>query len=179
MMTDTPVPAFRNEITVLYGTETGNCMRVSRRLWQQIKAAGLRARWLNTGKYRLPELSRERCLLVVISTYDDEEPPEDALAFMDFVMSAKAPRLPQLRYGVLALGATCYSAFCTVGLKLDARLAELGATRLVNVGLCDTEFDKVATPWIANTARVVSETCGVSALLPDRQVNVDQADVDG
>lgn len=179
MMTNTPVTAVGDEITVLYGTETGNGMRVSKRLWQQLEAAGLHARWLNTGKYRLPELSRERCLLVAISTYDDEQPPEDALGFMGFLMSSKAPRLLQLRYGVLALGATCYSAFCTVGLTLDARLAELGATRLVHVGLCDTEFERVATPWIASTTRVVSETFGVSALLSGRHAIVDRADVDG
>lgn len=179
MMTDTPVPAFGNEITVLYGTETGNCMRVSRRLWQQLEAVGLRARWLSTGEYRVQELPQERWLLVAISTYDDEQPPEDALGFMGFLMSSKAPRLPQLHYGVLALGASCYSAFCTVGLALDARLAELGATRLVNVGLCDTEFDRVALPWTANTTRVVSGTFGVSSILPGHHVSAGPADVDG
>ena len=160
MSENTGVPAAGDGITVLYGTETGNCMRVSKRLWQQLEAEGLHARWLNTGQYRLPELSRERCLLIAISTYDDEEPPEDALVFMGFLMSAKAPRLPQLRYGVLALGATCYTAFCTVGLTLDARFAELGATRLVDVGLCDTDFENTAAAWIAHTVHVVREKFG-------------------
>lgn len=162
MTTNPRIPAADHGITVLYGTETGNCMRVSKHLWQQLDAAGLRARWLNTGKYRLSELAEERCLLVAISTYDDEEPPEDALLFMGFLMSAKAPRLPGLHYGILALGASCYSKYCTVGLTLDARLAELGATRLVDAGLCDTDFESPAAAWIANTVRLVHQQFGGS-----------------
>ncbi|MGH8278866.1 MAG: flavodoxin domain-containing protein [Gammaproteobacteria bacterium] len=149
-------------ITVLYGTETGNCMRVSKQLWEQLAAAGVPARWLNTGKYRLQELTQERCLLVAISTYDDEEPPEDALVFMGFLTSKNAPRLPQLSYGVLALGATCYSAYCTVGIALDARLAELGATRLVDIGLCDMDFEAAASAWIARAVPLVHKQFGVA-----------------
>lgn len=150
--TDKVLPA----VTVLYGTETGNCMRVTRELHQELERAGVPNRWLNTGKYRLSELPRERCLLVAISTYDDEEPPEDALVFTGFLMSRKAPRLPQLDYGVLALGAKCYSQFCTVGIQLDARLAELGATRLLDAGLCDTDFEGTAKAWIAHATQIVT-----------------------
>jgi sulfite reductase (NADPH) flavoprotein alpha-component len=105
-------------------------------------------RTLSTGKYPLRELEKERLLYVVISTQGDGDPPDDARAFCDFVFGRRAPKVPELRYAVLALGDSSYPKYCEIGRALDGRLAELGAQRLIDRADCDVDFEPAAAPWI-------------------------------
>ncbi len=138
-------------LTVLYGSQTGNARRLAERIGQRASDAGLNVRVLATGDYPRQELAGERLLLVVISTQGDGDAPEDALGFMEFLGSRRAPALPALRYSVLALGDSSYPQFCATGRALDARLTELGAQRLAERADADLDIDPVATPWIDAT----------------------------
>ncbi|RZA27576.1 MAG: assimilatory sulfite reductase (NADPH) flavoprotein subunit, partial [Lysobacteraceae bacterium] len=89
----------------------------------------------------------ERLLYLVISTQGEGDPPDDAIGLVEFIAGKRAPRLPELRYAVLGLGDSSYADFCGIGRKLDARLAELGASRLFAVGEADLDIDRVALPW--------------------------------
>src|SRR5690606_37575277 len=53
-----------------------------------------------------------------------------------------------LRYGMIALGESVYEEFCAAGIKMDERLHELGATRLVDRIDCDYDFEVHAATWI-------------------------------
>ena len=90
--------------TVLYGSQTGNARRAAEALHARLEAAGLPARLLRADAYPLRELKDERLLYIAISTQGDGEPPDDALAFVEFLSGKRAPRLPQLKFAVLALG---------------------------------------------------------------------------
>ena len=135
-------------LTIVYGTQTGNSRLLSERLHRQAQDAGLAVRIVSTGKYPLRELEKERLLYLVISTQGDGDPPDDARGFCDYVFGKRAPKLPHLRYSVLALGDSSYPKYCEIGRRLDARLAELGGTRLVDRADCDVDFEADAGRWL-------------------------------
>lgn len=135
-------------LTVLYGSQTGNAKRLAEQLAQRAAAAGLAVNLLRTDTYPTRQLKNERLLYVVISTQGEGEPPDDARAWFDFLMSRRAPKLPDLRYAVLGLGDSSYPDFCVIGRRIDERLAELGAHAVHPRGDADVDVETVAEPWL-------------------------------
>ncbi len=144
-------------LCIVYGSQTGNARRLAERLAQQAEAAGLVVRLLRADAYPVRELGRERHLYLVISTQGDGDPPDDARGFVDFITGRRAPRLNQLKYAVLGLGDSSYPQFCAIGRRLDARLAELGATRLLDRGDADLDLESIAAPWLEQALTAAKE----------------------
>lgn len=142
----TPV-ATQTPATVLYGSQTGNAKRAAEALHAQLQAAGLPARLLRTDAYATRELANEKLLYLVISTQGEGEPPDDAIGFSEFLLGKRAPKLPQLKFSVLGLGDSSYADFCGIARKLDARLAELGGSRVHALGEADLDIESIAAPW--------------------------------
>ncbi|MBS0383206.1 MAG: assimilatory sulfite reductase (NADPH) flavoprotein subunit [Proteobacteria bacterium] len=134
-------------LSIVYGSQTGNAKRLAEQLARQVEGAGMTVRLLRADAYPLRELAKERLLYVVISTQGDGDPPDDARGFVDFLSGRRAPQLKALSFAVLGLGDSSYPQFCVIGQKLDARLAELGATRLFDMGTADLDIETVAEPW--------------------------------
>lgn len=142
-------------LTIVYGSQTGNAKRVAEQWAAQAEAEGLRVRLLRADAYPTRELQEEKLLGVVISTQGDGEPPDDAIGLIEFIDSRRAPKLPGLKFAVLALGDSSYPQFCAIGHRLDARLAELGGERLHPCTEVDVDIDAVAVPWRRDlTARI-------------------------
>jgi sulfite reductase (NADPH) flavoprotein alpha-component len=146
-----------SQLTIVYGSQTGNAKRLAEKLAQQVEVAGLGVRLLRADAYQTRELKNERHLAVVISTQGDGDPPDDARGFFDFITGKRAPQLPELQYSVLALGDSSYPQFCAIGRRLDERLAELGAKRWFARGDADLDIDSIANPWLANALTAVKE----------------------
>jgi sulfite reductase (NADPH) flavoprotein alpha-component len=142
-----PAGKVAERLSIVYGSQTGNAKRVAAQLASRSEAAGLPVRLLRADAYPQRELAQERHLLLVISTQGDGEPPDDARGLFEFITGKRAPKLPALQFAVLGLGDSSYPQFCTIGRRLDARLAELGATRFSAFGEADVEIEAVATPW--------------------------------
>ncbi len=128
-------------LTIVYSSQTGNARKVGERLLAEAQSAGVAARLVRIDAYSLKELAAESLLWVAISTQGDGDPPDDARAFFDALAGRRAPKLAQLSYAVFGLGDSSYPHFCAAARKLDERLAELGATRLVARGEADLDFD--------------------------------------
>jgi sulfite reductase (NADPH) flavoprotein alpha-component len=114
-------------------------------------------RLLRADAYPLKELVDERLLTVVISSQGEGDPPDDALAFVEFLNGRKAPKLDQLHFAVLGLGDSSYAQFNAVARRIDARLAELGGTRWAPVAEADVDIASVAEPWRRQALAVVGE----------------------
>jgi flavodoxin len=69
------------------------------------------------------QLAQEQNLLVVVSTHGEGEPPVSAEELHQFLGGPRAPKLPNLKFSVLALGDTSYLHFCQTGKDFDERLA--------------------------------------------------------
>ncbi|GAB2624755.1 assimilatory sulfite reductase (NADPH) flavoprotein subunit [Novilysobacter erysipheiresistens] len=158
-----PPVATTPPVSVVYGSQTGNAKRLAEKLARQLDAGGIPARLWRADTYPTRELKDERQLYLVISTQGDGDPPDDARALVEFIAGKRAPKLPQLRFAVLGLGDSSYPQFCSIGRQLDARLAELGATRLFERGDADLDIDSVATPWLDRALASARESQPVQA----------------
>ncbi|HEX8625637.1 MAG TPA: assimilatory sulfite reductase (NADPH) flavoprotein subunit [Allosphingosinicella sp.] len=154
-------------LTVLHGGETGNSAGLAKAFAAAAADQGLVAQVEDMARYKPRRLREEQDLLLIVSTHGEGDPPQPALDFFEFVEGPKAPRLPELRYSVLALGDSTYEHFCEAGRRLDRRFEALGATRLSERAECDVDYDETAAQWRAEAlALLVAQAgagCEVSA----------------
>lgn len=141
-------------ITVLFGSETGNSKDLAAEVAAAAGEKGLTVKIADMADYKPRSLKEERTLLVIASTHGEGDPPQTALDFFEFLEGRKAPKLPELRFSVLALGDSTYEHYCGAGRRVDERLAELGAERLAERVECDVDYEDDAAAWIA---KVVEE----------------------
>lgn len=159
---DTPAAAARR-ITVLSASQTGNARRVATDLHAKLSTAGLDARLLSAADFKSKTLPEEDIFLLVASTQGEGEPPEEAVPLYKFLFGKKAPDLGRLSFAVLGLGDSSYPKFCQAGRDFDARLAELGATRLADLGVCDLDFQAAADAWVAQIVPKITELAQAAA----------------
>ncbi|MCA9540836.1 MAG: flavodoxin domain-containing protein [Myxococcales bacterium] len=137
-------------IHVLYGTETFNSEDLAQRTGEALSSKGLPVAVLDMSDFEHEQLVGLHTLLIVTSTFGAGEPPSNAIDFHEFLMGGDAPRLPQLRFSVCALGDTAYEDFCECGKQFDRRLAELGGQRIAPRIDCDTDFEEPYERWVTS-----------------------------
>lgn len=135
-------------LTIAYGSQTGHAAGLAETLAKEARTLGFDARAIDLAQYKRTELAKEQYFIVITSTHGDGEPPDNARAFYDFLMSKRAPRLEHLHYAVLALGDSTYPDFCKAGREFDARLEDLGAKRLIPRADLDVDYEEPAKVWI-------------------------------
>lgn len=143
-----PAGAGATKLTVLYGTESGNAEKLADLSVKTAKKRGFQAVAKNMADLAPADLGKVENLLVIVSTWGDGEPPETATTFYKEFMNGSGPQLKKLRYSVCALGDTSYEKFCQTGKDIDARLEQLGATRIFDRQDCDVEFDEPHAAWL-------------------------------
>ena len=136
------------KLTILYGSHTGNGKKVAQQAAEAAKQRGLAAEVRDMNDYPTRQLAQEQNLLVIVSTHGEGEPPMAAEELHQFIRGSRAPKLPKLRFAVLALGDTSYLHFCQTGKDFDQQLATLGGTRLLDRVDTDVDYQAAASQWI-------------------------------
>ncbi|MFF3921265.1 assimilatory sulfite reductase (NADPH) flavoprotein subunit [Paenibacillus sp. FSL M8-0142] len=158
-----PAAAAPKEITVLFGSQTGNCHGLAKKLTKKLEETGMKVTLSSMSDFKPNTLKKLQHLLILVSTHGEGEPPDNAIPFYEFLHSKRAPQLDGLQYSVLALGDTSYEFFCQTGKDFDKRLEELGGQRLAPRVDCDVDFDEPASEWMTQVLRSLNQSGGLSA----------------
>ncbi|MEF3304430.1 assimilatory sulfite reductase (NADPH) flavoprotein subunit [Paenibacillus sp. GYB003] len=151
------------EATVLFGSQTGNCHGLAKKLSKKLEERGFTVTLSAMSDFKTNNLKKTQYLLVLVSTHGEGDAPDNAVQFYEFLHSKRAPRLEDTRFSVLALGDTSYEFFCQTGKDFDKRLEELGAKRIVPRVDCDVDFDEPAAGWMNQVIETLSASAAASS----------------
>ncbi|WP_342042290.1 assimilatory sulfite reductase (NADPH) flavoprotein subunit [Bacillus sp. OTU2372] len=159
------------EVTILYGSQTGNARGLAKKSAQTLEANGYQVTVSAMSDFKPNNLKKLQNLLIIASTHGEGEPPDNAISFHEFLYSKRAPKLEDLHFSVLALGDSSYEFFCQTGKDFDGRLEELGGTRLYPRFDCDVDFDEPAAEWLEGVLASLGEAAGVTQAQAQTTVN--------
>jgi NADPH-ferrihemoprotein reductase len=135
---------------------------------KQAKAAGFDARVRDLEELdTLTQLPNERLAVFFLATYGEGEPTDNAKDFYDAIVAATRDDvdLSHLKFAVFGLGNKTYEHYNSVGVTVDRRLAELGATRVVPLGLGDDDssLEDDFAAWRANLLPPFAALAGIDS----------------
>jgi sulfite reductase (NADPH) flavoprotein alpha-component len=157
------------EVTILVGSQTGNARGLGKKFAQKLEESGFGVTNISMSDFKPNTLKKVTHLLILVSTHGEGDPPDNAIAFYEFLHSRKAPQLENLQYAVLALGDSSYEFFCKTGKDFDERLEALGGKRICPRVDCDLDFDEPAAEWfsqVLNGLPKATESSAAAALSP-------------
>ena len=141
---------------VMWASQTGTAEDFAARVAQQLDTAGAPARLITMDDCTLEELAAARDVLVVTSTFGDGGPPDNGAGFWSRLESDDAPTLDGMRYAVLGIGDRSYDNFCGHAKSIDARLGDLGATKLIERAECEADDDEPMARWADRVTKLLS-----------------------
>lgn len=144
------------ELTILYGSRTGNGEGLAKEAQKIALESGLHVHLKNMKDYKPRDLEKEKNLLIIVSTHGDGVPAFNARELHEYIHGNRAPKLDKLNYAVLALGDKLYFKFCKAGIEFDEQLAKLGGKRIAPRIDCDTDFRETAPVWLQNTLKILA-----------------------
>ena len=150
-------PLSGKSVLILYGTVSGNAETLANKTATTLRHAGIVARVRDMAHCQPNVLTQANCVLIVVSTHGDGEPPDDAAPFWETVLHSTSLDLRGLRFSVLALGNATFDHFCKCGRDFDAALERHGARRIYPRIDCDVDYDAPAKLWLD---RVLAQLLG-------------------
>ncbi|WP_156432871.1 sulfite reductase flavoprotein subunit alpha [Mycobacterium sp. M26] len=137
-----------------YASDMGTAEYIAVQLSEHLTASGIDVGEVELNDISLGDLRSASHVIIVTSTFGDGEVPDNGVVFWE-ELSATVEQLPHLNYAVLALGDSSYELFCNAGRIIDARLAELGGSRLADRVELDCYREGDARQWLADMTTIL------------------------
>jgi sulfite reductase (NADPH) flavoprotein alpha-component len=150
----------KRSLLIAFGSQSGNAESLAKRLAREASGRGFAARAAGLDSLQPADFIKDQNVLLITSTWGEGDMPDNAVSFWDAInQNGNSPKFDTVKFSVLALGDKNYAdTFCLAGKKLDERLAELGATRIVDRVDCDVDFDELAKTWSSAAFTALSST---------------------
>lgn len=145
------------EVTVLYGSQTGNAQKIAENTGKKLNENGFEVTISSMSDFKPNNVKKVKNLLIVVSTHGEGDPPDNAISFHEFLHGRRAPKLDDLQFSVLSLGDSSYEFFCQTGKDFDKKLEELGGKRLHPRVDCDLDYDEQVALWTEGVISSLSE----------------------
>lgn len=156
-------------LTILYGSQTGNSLKVAELAHNEAKNNGLKSKVISMDDYKPRAIQDETQLLIVVSTHGEGEPPTTALTLHEALQGKRVSDLPHLSYAVIALGDSSYLNFCQTGTDFHQFLKQKQANPIQDVVLLDTDFENHLPALITKTVSLFTSSSGNNAPQPTAQ----------
>lgn len=135
-------------LTILFGTMTGNAEDLATQIQERADELGFATDVKDLAAYPAEDLSQETEVAIVISTWGEGDPPDEAEDFCFGIYDKKISDLENVRYSIVGLGDSSYDDFCGCSRKLDESLEKHGATRVMDRVDLDIDFEDGFEAWL-------------------------------
>lgn len=135
-------------VTIIFGTESGNCEELANTASEQMKGEGLSVQVLDAGVVDPRHLEAFANLFVITSTWGDGDPPSNAVDLVEGMESGMKIDMSGGQFSVLSLGDTAYEQFCKCGKDFDAMMEKFGAERFYKRVDCDLDYEEPFKSWL-------------------------------
>jgi len=160
-------------VVAFYGSQTGTAEEFAGRLVKEAGRYGLKGMVADPEESDMEELSRlsdipNSLAIFCMATYGEGEPTDNSQAFNDWLKESNAD-LKGMNYVVFGLGNKTYEHYNAMGIYVDKRLEELGATRIYELGLGDDDgsLEEDFISWKENFWPKVCEHFGLDTTATD------------
>lgn len=164
------------DITILYGSQTGNAEDLARRIGHRAKFLGFNVLAQTMDDFPLKQLPKQKLVIFVCSTTGHGQEPENMKNLYNFIRRRDLPKdcLSDLKFTVYGLGDSSYAKFNYVSKVLYRRLEECGAQPLQKLVTgneqhhlgCDGAIYPALDDLWAQLGKYISSTTGDDSLVP-------------
>ena len=144
-----PEEAPLTAMTVLYGSQSGNCETLSKDMRKFAATQGFEAEIQALNDVTPADLAGREHVTIIVSTFGEGEPPDNAAKFHAALMDPACPPLPAtLNFSVCGLGDTRYADFNQCAIEIDARNESTTLISRLQAGVL-TSTTMPGTRWVS------------------------------
>jgi len=170
---------------VLFGTQSGTAEGFANDLTQEAAAYEMACEVIDMEEFDVEMLEEpeEKFVVFMVATYGEGDPTDNAKQFYDMIKDNDYD-FSHLKYAVYGLGNRQYQYFNSMGKFFHARMQELGAQPVCEVGLGDDDQDIdehfaqwKETFWVKSSQELLGQTVEVKKKAYEPGLSVDWVDI--
>ena len=135
----------KNELNILWASMSGNAEDVAKVLDEKAQKIGIKTNKVEMNDVTMSEFSKMKNVAIVTSTTGEGDLPTNGIDFWDDLKNYNT-ELKNLNYSVCALGDRSHDVFCGAGKKVDEKLIQLKANKILDRQECDGD-DTGSDQW--------------------------------